>query len=210
MHPINSDAEVPFSKIELNTQTNTTITALVKYPGPPDTFISGHKDGKIRAWCRGDKLKTLTTAHTKPITSLAVFRDCRLISASLDNTIEIWDGAGLCTARINMTLPPITNLSISSIKSLAASQNNNWFAASVVRSDYPNLDLIYIYDSHNSISPYEVARKDSPLIATDNKLIFIDPDNKIVIHDIATKVTQTLYALKLLNHHSIAGLSLFQ
>ncbi len=74
---------------------------------------------------------------------------------------------------------------------------NAWFATLVDQQYIGSIIYIWYADHTCSQFPYLQAKKDSPLVAADNKLIFFDPDNNIVVYNIATKASNTLYHLKL-------------
>lgn len=86
---------------------------------------------------------------------------------------------------------------------------NAWFATLVDQQYIGSTIYIWYADCTCSKFPHLNAKKESPLAATDDKLIYIDPSDNIVVYNIATKASNTLYHLKLEMWHSIAGLAVY-
>lgn len=148
------------------------------------SLVAGCYDGTIQKLSNGSSPLKLQ-GHTKVITSLAVFRDNWLISASLDNTIRIWDTDGSCKKTIMMP---------STIERLTASKEHIWFAATLTTHPNATFSFIYIWNGNGPGKQLHLlAKRYSPLAAYGNKLIFVDINNNIVIYDLQIEdITHTI------------------
>ncbi len=172
---------------ELNTLCSNIPGISVLIPYADGSLIAGCFDGSIQLLsCKSEPKKELKE-HTDSIISLAVFRTNWLISASLDKTIKIWDTDGNCKQTIQMPR---------AIARLAAAKNQKWFAATLTIHQNATFSVVYIWSGDGPGRSLPIlAKRYSPLVATDNKLIFIDINSNIVVYDIQAK--DIAYTIKL-------------
>lgn len=121
-------------------QNGTTVTSVTRKPSDgyrhrcygwyKDLIISGGSGGFITVYnTEGKKVATLL-GHTGDVWSIAVDGD-RLVSGSYDQTIRVWNLAGIDHTGLNQTLTPILNLFVSEDEEYVVWSKSGYFTSSV-------------------------------------------------------------------------------